>query len=322
MFTANQRAELVVDSQPPAELGPRDIAGRTLVTLVSPGTELNWGYCGSEFPTQPGYAAVFRVEQMGEEVKGFEIGDVVFMMGNHHSHQRTDYAMAVRVPEGLVAERAVLARLMAVSMTTLVTTTARPPQTVAVTGLGPVGHLAALMFDACGYEVVGVDPSQARRQKMARHQRITVMECLPEKDHPLIGRVTCGLECSGVEQAALDLCRVVKERGEVVLIGVPWKRRCDLQAFEVMHAVFHKYAVLRSGWEWELPRREQKFTHTTVVDNFRGAMKWLAEGRIDVEGLVECVDPRDCQRVYQDLLHQRGEALSAVFDWRLLTQGA
>ena len=37
--------------------------------------------------------------------------------------------------------------------------------------------------------------------------------------------------------------------GEVVLIGVPWVKRTDLSAFDLLHAVFHRYVYLRSGWE-------------------------------------------------------------------------
>lgn len=47
------------------------------------------------------------------------------------------------MPDGLASETAVIARLMSVSMTTLMTTKARPGDRVVITGAGPVGFLAA-----------------------------------------------------------------------------------------------------------------------------------------------------------------------------------
>jgi 2-desacetyl-2-hydroxyethyl bacteriochlorophyllide A dehydrogenase len=63
------------------EPGPRDILCETLVSFVSPGTELRvlgGHYVSlSDFPLIPGYSAVARVVSVGAEVKGFRPGDLV-----------------------------------------------------------------------------------------------------------------------------------------------------------------------------------------------------------------------------------------------------
>jgi threonine dehydrogenase-like Zn-dependent dehydrogenase len=134
-------------------------------------------------------------------------------------------------------------------------------------------------------------------------------------DPGFAGKVGLVLECSGHEQAALDGCRVVKKRGEVVLVGTPWRRQTDLFAHELLRAVFHNYVVLRSGWEWELPMHAADFRVNSIFGSFAAALRWLAEGRIRVEGLYELAPPREAQRVYQALLHHSSNRLSAVFDW-------
>jgi hypothetical protein len=40
-------------------LRPNQVRGRTIATLVSPGTELAWA-TGDDFPIKPGYSAVFE----------------------------------------------------------------------------------------------------------------------------------------------------------------------------------------------------------------------------------------------------------------------
>jgi threonine dehydrogenase-like Zn-dependent dehydrogenase len=113
----------------------------------------------------------------------------------------------------------------------------------------------------------------------------------------------------------LDGCRVARKRGEVVLVGVPWRQRSEIAAFAVSREVFFNYVVLRSGWEWELPRQATEFRTNSVWGNFAGALKWLAEGAIRVDGIYEKRPPREAQEAYQDLLHKRCDKLSVMFDW-------
>ena len=315
VVTAREQAELLPVERDPVPLGPREVFGRTLVTLVSPGTELSGAYQGDQFPRTVGYAAAFEIEAVGEEVTGFEVGDWAFCMGPHRSFQRVPQEGALPLPEFLQPEHAVFARLMGVTMSTLTTTTARPPEKVLVTGLGPVGHLGARIFALCGYDVLAVDPSAARRELAQEAGIRPVLAAVPLDDPAVRGQVGLALECSGHEQAVLDACAVVRKRGEVVLVGVPWRPRAERTAHELLHAVFHRYVVLRSGWEWELPRQPADFRANSLFGNLAAALRWLAEGRIAVHGLYDVAAPRNCQRVYQDLLHRHTRQLTAIFNW-------
>lgn len=314
-ITAPEQAELREVAPPLEPLEPREIRGRTLATLISPGTELASAYQGNHFPRVPGYAAVFEVEEVGSEISDFHPGDLAFCMGPHQSFQRVFREQALHVPFGLPPEKAVFARMMGVSMSTLTTTTARPPQKVLVMGLGLVGHLAAKIFACCGYEVIACDPAESRRRIALQAGLHSVLAAIPPQDSHLIGQVALVLECSGHEGAALDGCRAVQKRGEVVLIGTPWRQRTDLPAHRLVQAVFHHYAVLRSGWEWELPLQPTDFFTNSIFGNLEAALHWLAEGRIQVDGLSAVLPPREAQQAYQSLLHPQEDRLTVVFDW-------
>ncbi len=316
-ITAKECAALV-DVAEPGALGAHEVRGKTVCTLISPGTELAGVYTGASFPAFPGYAAVFEAEEIGADVKGVPVGGIYFCMGPHRSYQQVDACAAHPVPEGLPPEKAVLARLMGVPMTTLMTTAARPGDRVMVSGAGPVGFLAAQVFALSGYEVLVVEPDDARRRQVEQSGISTVYPKAPCEDADVAGTVALVVECSGHEQAALDACRMVRKRGEVVLVGVPWRRQTDVYAHELLSAVFHKYAVLRSGWEWELPHYPADFNPHSIHSNFDTALRWLASGRIAVDGLSTMVDPRAAQSAYQGLLHKRAQGLFSVFDWRLI----
>ena len=315
VVTAYAQADCLPCGRDAAPLAPDEVSGRTLVTLISAGTELAYFYHGQRFPARPGYAAVFAVEQVGADVISLKPGDQAFCMGPHRSWQRVREDEALPVPPDLNPERAVFARMMGITMTTLTTTSARPPQTVLVTGLGPVGHLAAQTFAACGYEVIACDPSPARRE-IAERQGITqVLPTVPHEDPLIAKRVALVLECSGHEAAVLEACRMVQPKGEIVLVGVPWQRRTDLYAHDLLHAVFHNYVVLRSGWEWELPRHPAEGRMGSLFENFAAALRWLADGRVRVDGLYAIATPDGAQAVYEDLAAGRGDALAMIFRW-------
>jgi threonine dehydrogenase-like Zn-dependent dehydrogenase len=315
-FTARERVEWAERPHAAAPLAPDEVAGRTLSTLVSPGTELNSVYLAERpTPTLSGYAAIFEIEEIGSAIRDLQPGDRVFCPGPHQSRQRMRREALTPVPGGLASEVAVFARLMAVSWATLITTVARPPDRVVVLGLGPVGNLAAQIFATAGYRVTAVDPVPERRELARRHGIEDVREHPSEHQPDSREAAQLVLECSGHERAALDGMRSLRRGGELVLVATPWKKRCELDAHTLLNTAFYRYIRLRSGWEWEVPSQPREFSVGATDANLAAAMRWLCDGRVRVDGMAARAFPREAQRVYQDLLHRRG-APTAVFDWR------
>lgn len=306
-------------------LAADEIRGQTLATLISQGTEMGWAD-GDDFPVRPGYAAVFRVEEIGNAVNGVEIGELRFCMGHHRQTQQHPARFTLKLPEGMAPRVALLARLMGVSMTTLMTTRARPGDRVVICGAGPVGILAAHNFAIGGYRVSVVEPDAQRRAQVQQSGIATVHATMPLDDPDYLGKVALVLDCSGHEAAVLDGCKVVRKMGEVVLVGVPWRRHTDISAQELLSAVFFNFVQLRSGWEWEIPVRSRGFLWEELLEGynnaphdtfggFENALRWLSGSRIAVEGLMTTVSPRDPAQVYADIRDRRIPEPFIVYDW-------
>jgi D-arabinose 1-dehydrogenase-like Zn-dependent alcohol dehydrogenase len=272
MITRREHAELVAMKPDHAPLASTEIAGHTLTSLISPGTELNGFYRASNFPNSPGYAAVFRVERVGSDVQAFKIGDLALCIGRHQSYQRVEAHMAVKVPAGLPPAHAGFARLMAVAMSVLTTTAARPPEKVLITGLGPIGNLACQIFAGCGYEVFAADPLGWRRELLAKLSVATIIDQQPENDPRLVDQVSLAVDCSGHEAAILSACKVVRQGGEVVLIGAPWEKKTDISAHALLHEIFYRHVHLRSGLESELPLYPAPFRPISFHGNLQAAL--------------------------------------------------
>jgi D-arabinose 1-dehydrogenase-like Zn-dependent alcohol dehydrogenase len=233
-----------------------EIAGYAVASAISPGTEIGCAFSGNQperLPCSTGYAMVFCVQEAGP-TSGFAVGDLAFTMANHRSWVRTRGAQAWHVPAGLDPAVAALARLAAVSWTTLVTTAARPPSRVLVSGLGIVGNFAAQIFHAAGYRVLAVDPV-AERRALLDHVGIETCAAASSCRAEWKEQIELAIDCSGHEAAILDACRLMRKGGEVVMVGVPWIPRTDIKAHALLDLVFHRYIRLRSGWEWEVPRQ-------------------------------------------------------------------
>jgi threonine dehydrogenase-like Zn-dependent dehydrogenase len=315
-FTAPGRAELADVPNLPRPVAPGWVHGKTLFSLVSPGTELNAAYQGTKFPAGVGYACVFEIEEVGPEVEGLRVGNLVFCSGGHAERQSRPAASVSALPEGLDAADTAFARLAGVSMTTLNTAAARTPAKVLITGLGPVGNLAAQIFQHCGYRVTGVDPVESRRALAHQTGIHDVRASIADAPADLLDQVALHVECSGHEQAVLDGCKLVRRKGEVVLVGVPWQKKTDLAACDLLHAVFHRYIVLRSGWEWEISRGPAPFAFHSIKENHEEAMRWIAEGVLQVRPLAAHYSPARAGEAYDALARQTCPAPTVLFDWR------
>ena len=317
-ITQPRRAELQQHDEPEVDLPADSIEGLTLASAVSPGSEIGWAFGGndpSRLPCYPGYALTMRVTQVGSAAAGeFAVGDLVYCSANHRSHVRCRANEAWRIPGGLSPADATIARLAAVSWSTLTTTSARPPDRVVVTGLGIVGNLAAQNFAAAGYRVLACDPVAGRRA-LLDGLGIETRERLPLDDQTWASQTSLVIDCSGHEAAVLDACKLVRKGGEVVLVGVPWAKRTELSAFDVLHAVFHRYVNLRSGWEWQVPGEPSEFRSGSIRANLEAALHALATGRLRTTGLYRTADPRAPEPAYLELMGQGGGPLTAVFDW-------
>ena len=311
-------------------LRPGEIRGRTQHTLISQGTELGWAN-GQSFPIRPGYAAVFTVDEIGEGVSDVQLGERRFAMGPHRSTQTHQAQFTLPVPDGLPSETAVIARLMGVSMTTLMTTKARAGDAVLVCGAGPVGFLAAHQFQLAGYAVTVVDPDPLRRRQILDSG---IMDCraeMPLQDATLQGKVALVVDCSGHEGAVIAGCGMLRRGAEMVLVGVPWRRLTDQSAHDVMRAVFFNLITLRSGWEWDLPISGRDFVWEellegynnaphSILGGFAKALTWLKAGKIPLAGLMHVASPAEPAALYADIAARRIAEPFIVLDWSTLSK--
>ena len=166
------------------ECGPKQIVGKTLFTFVSPGTELRvlGGHYGAEgnYPLVPGYAAISKVVEVGAEVKGFRVGDMVscrnsarfadmnVMWGGEagmHVYDTESEDSPVLLPQGLAEDEYLpysAAEVAAISLRGVEAADPKEGETALVIGQGMIGQFSAMFLKLRGAKVVVADIDQNR----------------------------------------------------------------------------------------------------------------------------------------------------------------
>src|SRR5687767_993102 len=173
-----------IRTEPARPLGPADVRVRAIVSGLSAGSELLVfrGLAPSDLPPDLptvegdfrlpikfGYASVGTVVEVGAEVAGLEVDDMVFA---HHPHQ-TEYVVpanfAIRLPMGPPVERGVFAANLETAATVVLDAHPRLDEAVLVAGQGIVGLLVTMLLKRAGVRpIIAVDRHQRRRDAAIR----------------------------------------------------------------------------------------------------------------------------------------------------------
>jgi threonine dehydrogenase-like Zn-dependent dehydrogenase len=314
--------EVIVDLR---ELGPHELVVQACRSVISPGTELAH-YRGDSLvgldppaqrphqPFHPGYAMAGTVLAAGPD-SGFVAGTSVLSHTPHQSVVRFDprQHVCLPLPAGIDLDIAPFARLGQIGGISLQLTAARPGDTVAVIGLGPVGNLVAQLAQGSGYRVVSVEPSPGRRE-LARSTGLSTVVA-PEEAGDAVAPAGANLvlECSGSQHAVLLATEICARHGEVMIVGAPWRREPEVAASSVVAGVFERFLSLRSGWEWQVPLYGQG---RSVAGCTRWVFERLAAGALTTEPLVSgTITPDEAHAAYGVLDREPDRHLTFLFDW-------
>jgi hypothetical protein len=315
---------IALQQLPMPELGEGDVLVEALLTAVSPGTEtrlLKTSSPGS--PYVPGYCVVGRVTAEHQRSCGL-LGRLVLCHGGRvegkmgrffGGHQQFHVARKDEVdfvPPGLSARQVALARLASIAFRGASLVKPIPGGRTLVIGLGIIGQLAARIWRARGWNVLGCDRS-ALRVDFATAAGITAITIDSSLTTALggLGEFDTIVDCTGVPPVmneAIDLLRSTAwdlgwtHPPKYVLQGSYAK---DV-AFDYNKA-FAKQAVIL------IPR------DTTSRDR-RAVLEMVAAGSLKLEDLLTHTrSPLDAREAYTEVADPNGAVLGMAFDWSRLS---
>jgi 2-desacetyl-2-hydroxyethyl bacteriochlorophyllide A dehydrogenase len=326
LMTRPGRTEMRVIRYP--EFSPETVVVRTVMSGISGGTDTNLfrGRLNTVwYPLVPGYENVGEVVAVREQAAGqFQPGDRV--MANEiyqfpdvcgawggqvafsvRNPEATFGRNAVKIPDAVSYEEAVVAYLASVALKGVDRSGATQGQTALVTGMGVIGLSAVQIFSARGLRVIALDRLASRLQA-ARRFTDEVIDASQEDSVERVKAMTGGAmvdlvyEASGSPTLAAEaVCYLRWGHGHVHFQG------------------HYTSPVILSNWHEWFGDHTMSATCANTEEGKRQILGMIAEGRFDAKSLYTEVRPiQDAQKAYEDVAEQPCDYLKILFDWRSL----
>ena len=340
VFTAPGSIELRQAELAPLAAGQFRV--RTLYSMVSPGTELRvlagqYGAAG-KFPLVPGYSSVGRIEELGPQVGGYRVGDLVSCrnaqplvgLAAHWGGQASQHVCKasgedrpVLLPAGAKALDYVTAEIAAISLRGVVAAAPHAGETALVVGQGLIGACSAVWLSAAGCRVIVCD-TEAGRLERARAWSCQGVR-IGEGDHLarlrtlLEGGADIVVEASG-SSAGFELARSLLRR-KPQNYGADYKvepiqfyhqdwPRLVLQANYLDKVSFDPFSLVAGEGMTVLAPKDRG------VEDRQRVIEALRRGQVPTAELVQRVLPAaQAPAAYLGLRDDRANNFSLVIDW-------
>lgn len=256
-------------------------------------------------PMPMGYTAVGKVKEIGRGVTNIKPGDIVAEVGQayHSEVNRVGKNLIVKVPNTIKDIRqAAFGALGGIALEGIHQAEVMPGETVAVIGLGLLGHITARILDAYGCDVIGFDIADKilPSTKMKAFINSTDDSAVDITKSLTNGRGVDKVIITAAtnSNAPIDLSQLItRDRGIICLIGVT-QLNFDRRPFyerELTFKIARSYGPGRydSSYEdagFDYPIGYVRFTEGRNVEEF---IRLLATSRLDISDLITHVIPFD-----------------------------
>lgn len=273
-------------------------------------------------PIPLGYSSAGLVLEVGRDVRGIVVGDVVAAAGPHAEVASVPANLTAPVPAGVEAEEAAFATIASIALQGIRLIGPTVGERIVVTGLGLVGLLAVQLLGAQGCAVLGIDPDPSRRRRAEAAGAVTVA---PDGDitgaaseHSRGRGVDGVLVCASTtsSEPVLQAAQMCRQRGRIVLVGVT--------GLELERAAFYEKELSFQVSAAYGPGRYDPVYEDGGVDYPMGLVRWtagrnmeavldlMAAGRVTPSSLVtHRFDMEDAPGAYEALVSDH-EALGIV----------
>jgi threonine dehydrogenase-like Zn-dependent dehydrogenase len=282
-------------------------------------------------------------ETRPDAAEGGEIkkGDRVLFSGAHKELQiyqageMSSLSMLVKLDESAVfpgsgeklsSVDASLIHLGLVAMNGILPAELKLGDRVCVFGLGVVGLLTALLYQAAGAFVLGVDTVEERAEHALKAGLAHVLaaggEAQIETVRNFFGSAgpdarepDITVDATGRSEGIINAVMCCGENGQVLLLGSPRvDYSCNITpAFNRIHM---KMLTVIGAFNGRFPFRKKEGSRESIVRNIETFAGLIARGVIEPGRIIShVIKPEDAMKAYDGLFNHPEEYYCAAFDW-------
>lgn len=286
-----------------------------------------------------GYSAAGVITAVGSEITDLKIGDRVACAGagiaNHAEYIHVPRNLAVKIPRDLDFPQAASVTLGAIALQGVRQADPKVGDIVAVSGLGLLGLITVQLLRANGCQVIGIDPSQARRTKAQDYGAIAVFapdaNDLPTGIASLTdGRgvdstiITAATSSDGPINQAMELTRA---KGTVVIVGAIGLnlKRSPMYEKEIDLKISRSYGPGRYDELYEQHGLDYPYAYVRWTENrnMQAYLQLLADKKIDFSSMLEASFPiHEAPKAYASLQTDGPKPLAITLAYPPVTENA
>ena len=321
--------------------GPEDVVVKSIYSMVSSGTELRT-LGETTKPQIPGYSVVGEIVEVGEKVKGYQVGDLISSRncprfipvinspcGGHasfHVIPATGEDRPVLLPTGAKPLDYVAAELGSITLRGVEGAHPQPGESVIVVGQGMIGALSAAWFHSRGCKVIVTDVEQRRLDRAMKWGAYASVLSGPDAKERLLAYVNRGadivVEGSGSSPGfllALQLLRPTPQgfpgstphyRGEAIgRLRTSWPRLV-LQASYQKDVPVHPHGFFPGEGLTVITPSDRSFEDRQL------SVEGIRQGKIKSADFIDrIVSYKEAPSAYVGLRDDKNANFSLVFDW-------
>lgn len=315
------------DSMDPAALSGGELLASTIVSAISPGTELA-AYTGAPplrpgvvYPRLVGYCNVARVLACGMAVSGIAPGDRILTFSSHRSHFRipTTDVLAV-LPNDIASEDAACAYLFHLGYDAVLKSGLRPGNDIVVIGLGVLGLTTVALAALAGAQVFAVSDHETSRRKALT---FGATECFSRSEFPRLAERLGSARAQVVvttSNAWADWRLALEgagQQGTIAVLGFPGRQESitSFNPLDSAHFYMRQLRILAVGMSPERPD-SRGFLPFNERSNLARLLEWIRAGRLRPAELVSGRFPgTQLGEAYESLLRREGNPITYLLDW-------
>lgn len=316
--------EVLLESFSPQAVTPGHLRVRTTWSLMSIGTEMTMLHHRFEPGTHwakwmtypfacPGYSAVGIVEDVGEGVTTFAVGDRVTCRHGHASHMVVPLDRCCRIPDHVPDGEATWFALGKIAWHGLRAANVRLGETCLIIGAGPVGQMATRWAAVAGCGSVVVVDTSPMRLELARSGGATHTIAKPAGEAEAEIIAACGgarpdivIDSTGNAAVFSQALALVADRGRMVLLGDTGTPSQQHLSFDV---ILRGISIIGAHDCHEDARWNLSSISALFLD-------MVSRGRFPLAGLnTHSVSARKIPEAYALVERERATVMGMLFDW-------
>jgi len=309
--------------------GPNECLLESVVSMISPGTELSRVFglkVNATYPVRPGYCTVAKVMKKGVELTQVNEGDLVLCLAPHGSHHRYSIGhrherVLYKLDPRLSPQEGAMIMMCWIALNGILPVDVKPFDTVVIFGMGNLGIFLSIYYKQMGLKVIGVDPVE-QRCDVARSVGIsTCISCAPQDQEKTILELTkhkgadIVVDATGLSPVIETAIAVAAKHAQVVLLGSP-RSDYTTNVTPMLNAIHMRNIKVIGALNQLYPFEEKEGSRISQRRGMDYITELMVNKTIDVNRFItHTVKPEDIMSAYDGLMNHKELYTCVMVDW-------